>query len=611
MILYRESDVDTTEASVSEYVRIKIFTEEGRQKFADVEIPFVKRQGGYDIHDVRARTIRPDGTIVNFDGKVYEKEILKTGGVKVLVKTFSLPDVQPGCIIEYKYLRQHDRQYLVEPVWILQKDLFTRYAKFTFHPSKREIDYQLFWRYNIPQKAQPKRQPDGSYVMEVHDMPGIDEEKYMLPRPVLEARLDFFYRESDEPTNETADHYWKRMGKKWNDELERFINRKGALEAEIGQIISPNDSAETKLRKIYARVQKIRDTSYDTEKTQKEIKVENLKKNDNVEDVLKHGYGSGREINFLFVGLARAAGFEASIVYVAPRNNTFFYEQMEDPSQIDDDMVWVKLDNKDVYLDPAAQYYPYGLLPWYETAVKGIRLSKQGGDIITTTEPNASDARRERKVDATLDADGNLSGKITADFFGALACLRRQEEREDDDAGKKKDITDMVHGWLPAEASFEITQITGWDDNSAPLHIEGTVRMSGFAATTGRRILSPVSVFRSPEAQAFEPAKRVNVIYFHYPYAEHDEITLHIPDGYSLETAPPAVKAPEAQAKIIDYSLAATPQGSIVHIDRRLDVKNILFEAKYYGALRNIFSQVKSDDESQVVFTNAQAAQKK
>src|SRR5260370_38438115 len=227
--------------------------------------------------------------------------------------------------------------------------------------------------------------------MEVNDMPGIDEEKYMLPRPVLEARLDFFYRESDEPTNETADHYWKRMGKKWNDELERFINRKGALEAEIGQIISPNDSAETKLRKIYARVQKIRDKSYDTEKTQKEIKVENLKKNDNVEDVLKHGYGSGREINFLFVGLARAAGFEASIVYVAPRNNTFFYEQMEDPSQIDDDMVRVKLDNKDVYLDPAAQYYPYGLLPWYETSVNCYRLMYAGGDIIPTTEPHPTD----------------------------------------------------------------------------------------------------------------------------------------------------------------------------------------------------------------------------
>src|SRR5260370_29948691 len=365
------------------------------------------------------------------------------------------------------------------------------------------------------------------------------------------------------------------MGKKWNDELEHFVNRKGALESELGQIVAPNDSAETKLRKIYARVQKIRDTSYDTEKTQKEIKVENLKKNDNVKDVIKHGYGTSRQINFLFVGLARTAGLEATIVYVAPRNNNFFHEQTEDPSEVADDMVWVKLDNKDVYLDPAAQYYPYGLLPWSETGVRGIRLNKQGGDIITTTVPDVNDARRERKADIGLDADGNLSGKIIVDYFGSTACMRRQEEREDDDAGKKKDMTDLVREWLPSEASFEITEITGWENNNAPLHIEGTSRMTGFAATTGRRILAPVPVFRSPEAQAFESAKRVNVIYFHYPYTEHDEIILHIPDGYSIETAPPAVKTPEAA--VIDYSLVATPQGTIVHVDRRLDVTQILF----------------------------------
>ncbi len=114
MILYRESNVDTDEATISEYVRIKIFTEEGK-KWANVEIPFAK--GHNDIHDVRARTIRPDGSIVNFDGKVYEKEVYKGNELKVLEKSFSLPEVQPGCIIEYKYHKQHNTDYLVEPVW--------------------------------------------------------------------------------------------------------------------------------------------------------------------------------------------------------------------------------------------------------------------------------------------------------------------------------------------------------------------------------------------------------------------------------------------------------------------------------------------------------------
>jgi hypothetical protein len=98
MILYREVVVsaknvveggDTSE----EYVRIKIFTQEGTKE-GHVEIPFTK-----DVETlsyVNGRTIQPDGTVVNFDGQVLETTAVKTSGLKVLVKAFTLPDVKPG-----------------------------------------------------------------------------------------------------------------------------------------------------------------------------------------------------------------------------------------------------------------------------------------------------------------------------------------------------------------------------------------------------------------------------------------------------------------------------------------------------------------------------------
>ena len=83
MILYRESITDsdhifTDGVAVYEYVRIKIFTKEGASE-GNVEIPFVKKSfdywswrsaGGSDIREIRGRTIRPDGSIAKFDGKV-------------------------------------------------------------------------------------------------------------------------------------------------------------------------------------------------------------------------------------------------------------------------------------------------------------------------------------------------------------------------------------------------------------------------------------------------------------------------------------------------------------------------------------------------------------
>src|SRR5580700_5710383 len=76
VILYRQVDRDDNGRTSHEdnYVRIKILTEEGR-KYADVEIPFFKES--QDVSTIRARTIKPDGSIVAFDGKVYEKMIVK------------------------------------------------------------------------------------------------------------------------------------------------------------------------------------------------------------------------------------------------------------------------------------------------------------------------------------------------------------------------------------------------------------------------------------------------------------------------------------------------------------------------------------------------------
>ena len=58
--------------------------------------------------DIHARTIHPDGSIVNFDGKIVEKTTAKANGLQYVAKTFTLPDVRPGSIIEYRYREQRD-----------------------------------------------------------------------------------------------------------------------------------------------------------------------------------------------------------------------------------------------------------------------------------------------------------------------------------------------------------------------------------------------------------------------------------------------------------------------------------------------------------------------
>lgn len=131
MILYRDSEVNSKESSDKEYIRIKIFTEQGTSE-ANVEIPFVK--GLSDIKDIRARTIQPDGTVTNFKGEIFDKIVVKISGAKVLTKACTPTDVYPGSIIEYKYREQWNENLLFNEEWVVSRHLFTRDARFSFKP---------------------------------------------------------------------------------------------------------------------------------------------------------------------------------------------------------------------------------------------------------------------------------------------------------------------------------------------------------------------------------------------------------------------------------------------------------------------------------------------
>src|SRR5262249_27818174 len=134
IILWRQVDRDDRGQTPHEnvHIRIKILTEEGR-KHADVELPFSKSIGNNIVH-INARTISPDGSITNYDGKVFEKYIVKAKGVKYMAKTFTLPNVQVGSIIEYYYTEDLAEYKIFDSHWILSHELFTKDASFTMKP---------------------------------------------------------------------------------------------------------------------------------------------------------------------------------------------------------------------------------------------------------------------------------------------------------------------------------------------------------------------------------------------------------------------------------------------------------------------------------------------
>ena len=598
ILLYRQVDRDDNGSTSHEdnYLRIKILTEAGR-KYADIEIPFSKEDE--DVVNVRARTIRPDGSIANFGGKVFEKQIVKAKGLKYLAETFTLSDVQVGSIIEYYYTYDYRERNIYNSHWVLSQELFTRHAKFSlkgYDPNSIKVSLRWLSRGLPPGTDPPKVGQDRIIHLEARNIPAFVTEDFMPPENEMKSRVDFIYTlDSPEPDK---DKFWRQVGKRLNGQMESFINKRGDMQQAVSQIISPTDPPEVKLHKIYDRVQQIRNTSYEVRKTEQQAKRETPKEISNVAELWKRGYGEDWELTWLYLALVRAAGFDASGVWVSSRNHYFFNPAQMDSYRLNRNVVLVKLNGSDIYCNPGAKFASFGLLPWYETGVAGLRLDKDGGSWINTPLPASSVSLIERKADLKLTDQGDLEGKVTLTFTGLEAMKRRTDERHEDEAEGKKYLEDHIQEYIPATLDVELTNHPEWNNPAGPLVAEFNLKVPGWIAAAGHRALLPVGLFSETEKHVFEHETRVYPIYMEFPFQKVDDVTIEIPPGWKVGSLPP-VKDDEGHA--VTYMLKVTNDNNRLHVLRKLDVKMLFLDAQYYSALRNFFQDVRTGDEQQIV----------
>ncbi len=445
ILLYREVVTYDAKALETEYRRIKILTDAGK-KYADIEIPYFEKQ--VKIEDIRARTTRPDGTSTEFQGQIFDRVVVKGRKVKVQVKAFTLPDIQKGSIIEYSYtarFRQKPpdvlknpkdyiiRETLVYPAadWTIQEELFTRRARFVVYPFKNA---PFYWAMrSLPKSLEPSRQQDGSSVVEVQDVAGFQEEDLMPPKNYLRSRLTCFYVLGFP----VSGVFWDSEASNSAKALKSFMGDPQKLKSVIATVFSEQDPPETRLWKLYSRVQKIRYLSYEPSKSDKELERENIKENKNVEDVLKRDYAFANEINLVLVALARAAGFESAPMMVTSRDSNFFDSSLPLLSQLDAMVVWVRAGGKDYFLDPATRFCPFDLLPWAESATRGIVITDglfpfaksvdpKYKSIASTPWPTSNGAVVKTAAILQMDPDGSVNGSVVANFAGQEALDRRR-----------------------------------------------------------------------------------------------------------------------------------------------------------------------------------------
>lgn len=595
--LYRQVDRDDDNSQEGVYARIKILTDEGR-KLANVEIAYVK--DSESIRGLQARTIHPDGTITEFDGTVYEKPLVKARGYRMMSKSFTLPGVEVGSIIEYRYRRSLPYGWVFNSKWLISDDLFTRRAVFSLRPSP---NYALRWSWpmGLPADTQePIRQRSGVIRMEAHDVPAFVTEEYMPPEDAMKYRVEFIY-EGEETDQKDAGAYWKAFNKRVYSSLTKFVRDERALKQEAARLVAPGDSKEVKARKLYARAQQITNTTFERQRTEQEEKRDKRAEIHSASDVLKRGYGDADEINWLLYGLLRAAGLDAHVVLVPPRDRHLFDARLMNARELTTCVLLINFDDSSVFLDAGTPFMPFAILPWSETGVSGLLLA-ENGKWLTTSLPGPTESRVERKVAVKLTSGGSLEGKVTVTYTGLESAWRRVAERHDDDTERKKFLEGEIEADVPTGIEVKLTNTPDWTGADTPLVAEFDFKAPGWAAYAGNRALVPVGLFGGSEKHTFEHSARVHPLYFMFPYQHTDEVSIELPSGWQANSIP---KPRATDAKVAKYSMSAQANGATLSLKRELVLSTIVLQTKFYSVMRDFYQTVRAGDEDQVVVTPA------
>ncbi len=585
------SDYDQSEFV---YNRIKVLTDAGKSQ-GNIAIPLAP---WIKIHDLQARTIHPDGSISDFNSTPFEKVILKGRDYKYLAETFALPDVTIGSIIEYKYRLQSS--WVHSDHWELEHDLFTVREHFLFkHAGPFAMSYVVFGS-----KAQPVKNRE-TYELELSNVPAFVSEEQMPAAENYKAAVKFFYGKTDTSGVRT---FWTQEARQWSLHINNFIGDyrdvRTAAAAAIGSATDP----EEKLRRLYARAQEIRNLGWEGERSAEEEKKEHLKDNQSSVDVLKHGYGYDRDITEFFVAMARASGFDASVILVASRERRFFQSEYLVAHQYHSSIAGVALNGKNLLLEPATRFCPFGSVRWINTATSALKIGKETWSFFIMPPAGPDRASVLRSTRATLNENGSLQGRVTITFEGGEALERRLIALQTDEAGRNKSMEEEVTSWLPPQSSVKMLGSQGWQQTGGPVIVDFEINVPGYAVSAGDRLLVPAALLSTRRKDTFKRAERKYPVYFHYAFSELNLAIIGVPAGFTLENLPEPMDTSTSFGSYRNSNKAGSNQ---IITSSTLTVKEPLFEPQRYPELKDFFNKVQIGDESQLVLKREDPGQVK
>lgn len=597
-ILHRFKQIDDSEygvAATDEYIRIKVFNEKGVQQLAKVDIQYDPDER---ITEIQARVIKKDGSILNVEKRAfYDRDVVKREESKVRVRSFSFPQLEAGDIAEYKWRIVSDSNILAARFYFLQ-NMPSRHVVFRINPAPLVPGYHTQAFFYKCAEQQIQQADDGFSYIEMKNQPAFVSEPYMEPDQDAQPWILIYPIKSSQSPQE----FWSEVAKNARARGDRHAKKPSKLVVETAnRIVAGAGSAEEKLDRInnYIRADILNYWVYNPRGGMDEKIRKKLDRSP--DELIKSKLGNSNDIPVLFIALARAAGIDARMALCSNRIDGVFKMTLPIEYYINEIFVAVKLGDAWRFYNPAHNMVSTGKLRWRNEGVPAMIVLPKDVEWVTTRQTPAADSVTKRIANMRLNDEGTLFGDIRIEYSGQSEITARYRFHNE----TVQKIEEMVRESLQARqpnAEVSDVKVSNADDVLKPLVLTYSVKIPGYAESTGQRFFIQPSFFTKGQGARFTENERIHNLFFSYGETWNDEVVIKLPAGFRLEEGSAPSDIGEGGWGYYKTSIGMRKSDNSIIYKRDFSFRILASPASGYKGMKMLFDAVHDRDSHALMF---------
>jgi hypothetical protein len=584
------------------HVKIKIFNAKGFEH-GNISIPIYKSDNNSfeEVRDIEGITYYTDEQGNMQQTALDPKKVITENTNKYWSQVkFAMPNLRNGCIIEYKYTLQSPYSLQFKD-WDFQGEipkLYSEYearipAFFNFKASLRghlklsknlgEIERECF-------NVRSNKCDCSKLIYAMSDVPAFVVEDHMTAPKNFIAAINFELNDYVDPydgTKHVKSQTWDDIDRslKQNDGFGSQLKKTGLLKEKITPVIAGLTNELAKAQAIYAFIQH----------SVKHNEFIGIYSDNGIRKMFDTHSGSVADINLGLVVALNAAGIKAEAVLLSTRAHGTINKLYPVVSDFNYVIAKANIGDQTYLLDATDAMLPFGLLPEQCLNDQGrvMSLNKPSYWIDLTTLQKWG---KTMLLDLTLQTSGKLTGKITELSTGYEALRRRRAIK------KFNSVEEYVENRDEQMPKVKIlkSEIINLDTLEKSLVEVYDVEMNYYDNMNGGRIAFNPYLFNKITENPFKLTERSYPVDWGAATDTRVIMTLHLPDGYTVETPPAAVSValPNQGGNFITEFAPRDDAFTFSHIMR---LNKPIYYPEEYPYLKELFNKVIQTEKADII----------